>query len=160
MLQALENTRCAPSAIRAGGRLHADGNEVDPEDPAFANPTKPIATYTETEVAALREELGWEMRRIRARMALRRAPRRCCAIVETALIGTAAARARWSSPAAAAAFRGARRNGLRHGVVAVIDKDRTSALMANLGIEDLIDPHVGAARRHRLRVDPTAPSSG
>jgi carbamate kinase len=37
--------------------------EVDPADPAFGNPTKPIGpVYTEDEAKALAEEKGWEFR--------------------------------------------------------------------------------------------------
>jgi carbamate kinase len=36
--------------------------EVDPDDPAFGNPTKPIGpTYTEEEARALAEERGWSI---------------------------------------------------------------------------------------------------
>ncbi len=38
--------------------------EVDPDDPAFENPTKPIGpTYTEEEARALAEERGWSIAR-------------------------------------------------------------------------------------------------
>src|SRR5450830_1067704 len=37
--------------------------EVDPEDPAFKNPTKPIGYfYTEAEAKALKTEFSWEFR--------------------------------------------------------------------------------------------------
>jgi carbamate kinase len=37
--------------------------EVDPEDPAFKNPTKPIGYfYSEAEAKALHQEFGWEFR--------------------------------------------------------------------------------------------------
>src|SRR5579862_6469039 len=67
LMQALEN------ALREVG----DGRhvvclltqvEVDPNDPAFANPTKPIgALYDADEAKAVAAELGWEMREEKGR---------------------------------------------------------------------------------------------
>lgn len=141
LLQALENT------LRAAGNSREvvcmlTQVEVDPADPAFENPTKPIGYfYTEAEAKALREELGWEMREDSGR------GWRCVVpspmpvhIVETALIGTAAASGAVVIAGGGGGIPVVRDElGCRHGVEAVIDKDRTSALMANLlGIEDLM----------------------
>lgn len=141
LLQALENT------LRAAGNPREvvcmlTQVEVDPADPAFENPTKPIGYfYTEAEAQALREELGWEMREDSGR------GWRCVvpspmpvAIVETALIDTAAASGAVVIAGGGGGIPVVRdERGCRHGVEAVIDKDRTSALMANLlGIEDLM----------------------
>lgn len=141
LLQALENT------LRAAGNPREvvcmlTQVEVDPADPAFENPTKPIGYfYTEAEAQALREELGWEMREDSGR------GWRCVVpspmpvhIVETALIDTAAASGAVVIAGGGGGIPVVRdERGCRHGVEAVIDKDRTSALMANLlGIEDLM----------------------
>ncbi len=141
LLQALENT------LRAAGNPREvvcmlTQVEVDPADPAFENPTKPIGYfYTEAEAQSLREELGWEMREDSGR------GWRCVVpspmpvhIVETALIDTAAASGAVVIAGGGGGIPVVRdERGCRHGVEAVIDKDRTSALMANLlGIEDLM----------------------
>ena len=62
LMQALEN------ALRARGNPRhvvclLTQVEVDPDDPAFRNPSKPIGYfYTEDEAKDLAAELGWEMR--------------------------------------------------------------------------------------------------
>ena len=116
--------------------------EVDPDDPAFGNSTKPIGGfYTEEQARGLERELGWRMREDAGRgwrhVVPSPVPRR---IVDVALIrslaenGTVVIAAGGggipvvSGPA-----------GGWSGIEAVIDKDLTSALMANaLGIDDLI----------------------
>lgn len=141
LLQALENTLRAVGNPREVVCMLTQV-EVDPADPAFQNPTKPIGYfYSEAEAAALHEELGWEMREDSGR------GWRCVVpspmpshIVETALIGTAAASGAVVIAGGGGGIPVVRDEmGRRHGVEAVIDKDRTSALMANLlGIEDLM----------------------
>ena len=65
LMQALENT------LREAGNPRyvvclLTQVEVDPDDPAFQNPMKPIGCfYTEEEAQELKNQLGWEMRRIR-----------------------------------------------------------------------------------------------
>ncbi|MGB6538499.1 MAG: carbamate kinase [Xanthobacteraceae bacterium] len=116
--------------------------EVDPNDPAFKNPSKPIGYfYSEEEARALHEELGWEMREDSGRGWRFVVPSpNPLHIVDISLI-----RAVTQSGAVVIAgggggvpvVRGLK--GQRHGIGAVIDKDRTSALMANvLGIDDLM----------------------
>jgi len=116
--------------------------EVDPDDPAFKNPSKPIGYfYSEEDAKALHAELGWEMREDSGRgwryVVPSPQPKH---IVDISLVQTVA-----NSGAVVIAgggggvpvVRGPK--GQRHGIEAVIDKDRTSALMANiLGIDDLM----------------------
>ena len=50
---------------------------VDPEDPAFQNPTKPVGAFlTEEEAEAKAEETGWTSGRTRAAAGARWWPRR------------------------------------------------------------------------------------
>lgn len=141
LLQALENTLRAAGNQREVACMLTQV-EVDPDDPAFENPTKPIGYfYSEAEAKALREELGWEMREDSGRgwrcVVPSPMPRH---IVETALISTVAASGAVVIAGGGGGIPVVRDElGRRHGVEAVIDKDRTSALMANLlGIEDLM----------------------
>ena len=141
LMQALEN------ALRAKGNPRhvvclLTQVEVDPDDPAFANPSKPIGYfYTEQEAKALQEELGWQMREDSGRGWRHVVPSpRPKHIVDISLIQTVA-----KSGAVVIAGGGGgvpvvrSGRGQRHGVEAVIDKDRTSALMANvLHIDDLM----------------------
>lgn len=141
LMQALEN------ALRAKGNARhvvclLTQVEVDPHDPAFANPSKPIGYfYTEDEAKALSEELGWQMREDSGRgwrhVVASPRPKH---IVDISLVQTVA-----KSGAVVIAGGGGgvpvvrSGRGQRHGVEAVIDKDRTSALMANvLHIDDLM----------------------
>ena len=72
LMQALEN------ALRAKGNPRhvvclLTQVEVDPDDPAFRNPSKPIGYfYTEDEARALAAELGWNARGLGPRLASRR----------------------------------------------------------------------------------------
>lgn len=116
--------------------------EVDFNDPAFENPSKPIGYfYTEQEARDLNAELGWKMAEDSGRGWRHVVPSpRPKHIVDISLIQTVA-----KSGAVVIAGGGGgvpvMRNskGQRHGLEAVIDKDRTSALMANvLGIKNLM----------------------
>lgn len=141
LMQALEN------ALReAGDPRHVvcllTQVEVDPEDPAFADPTKPVGYfYDRAEAQAIAEEMSWTMREDAGRgwrhVVPSPKPRH---IVDISLI-----RALAESGTAVIAGGGGGipvvrgPMGVRRGVEAVIDKDRTSALMANvLGIETLM----------------------
>jgi carbamate kinase len=116
--------------------------EVDPNDPAFHNPTKPIGTfYDEAEAKALAAELGWDMREEKGRGWRHVVPSpRPKHIVDISLIRALAkqgavviAGGGGGIPVVRAA------NGTRHGIEAVIDKDLTSAHMARvLGIDDMM----------------------
>ena len=113
--------------------------EVDPDDPAFENPSKPIGPFfDEEEAKRVQEELGWLMKEDSGRgwrhvvpspkpthicdISLIRVLTRCGTVVIAAGGG------------GIPVIRGPK--GVRKGVSAVIDKDLTSAHMANvLGIE-------------------------
>ncbi|MGI9332711.1 MAG: carbamate kinase [Gammaproteobacteria bacterium] len=116
--------------------------EVEPDDPAFANPSKPVGYFFEPQEAqAIASSLGWEMREDAGRgwrhVVPSPEPRH---IVDISLIETLTA-----SGAVVVAGGGGgipvvrEAKGVRHGVEAVIDKDLTSAHMANvLGIATLM----------------------
>ena len=116
--------------------------EVDPADPAFQKPTKPIGYfYTEEEAKGLAVELGWEFREDAGRgwrhVVPSPKPRH---IVDISLIQTLARNGAVVIAGGGGGIpvvRGPKK--VRHGVEAVIDKDLTSALMANvLGIEEVM----------------------
>lgn len=116
--------------------------EVDPADPAFSNPTKPIGYfYAEDEAKSLRAEFGWEFREDAGRgwrhVVPSPKPRH---IVDISLVQ---ALARNGAVVIAGGGGGipvvSGPKKVRRGVEAVIDKDLTSALMANvLGIEEMM----------------------
>ena len=116
--------------------------EVDPADPAFEHPTKPVGSfYSEQDARDIEEKLGWTMREDSGRGWRYVVPSpRPKHIVDISLIETIA-----QSGAVVIAGGGGgipvirNDDGTRHGVEAVIDKDLSSALMANvLGIETLM----------------------
>jgi carbamate kinase len=141
LMQALEN------ALRAKGNPRhvvclLTQVEVDPDDPAFKNPTKPIGYfYSKEEADALTAEMGWKMVEDSGRGWRHVVPSPLPKhIVDISLVQTVA-----KSGAVVIAGGGGgvpvvrSGRGQRHGVEAVIDKDRTSALMANvLKIDDLM----------------------
>ena len=117
--------------------------EVDRDDPAFDNPTKPVGFFYESEADAndIAAKLGWTMREDAGRgwryVVPSPEPRH---IVDISLIETIA-----NSGAVVIAGGGGgipvvrNPDGTREGVEAVIDKDLSSAHMANvLGIETLM----------------------
>lgn len=116
--------------------------EVDPEDPAFENPTKPIGpVFGREEAEAIGRELGWRMKEEAGRgwrhVVPSPMPRH---IVDISLIRVLARRGTVVIAGGGGGIpvvRGPK--GVRRGVSAVIDKDLTSAHMANvLGIEELM----------------------
>lgn len=116
--------------------------EVDPQDPAFITPTKPIGYfYSESEARALSDELGWSMKEDSGRgwrhVVASPRPKH---IVDISLIEAVAKRGAVVIAGGGGGIPVVRDpDGQRHGVEAVVDKDRTSALLANvLGIEDLL----------------------
>jgi carbamate kinase len=141
LMQAMEN------ALReAGNPRHVacllTQVEVDPADPAFGDPTKPIGPFFgEEEAARIGKELGWIMKEDADRgwrhVVPSPKPRHICDI---SLIQALAQRGNVVIAGGGGGIpiiRGP--NGVRHGVEAVIDKDFTSALMANvLGIDTLM----------------------
>jgi len=106
---------------------------VDPRDPAFASPSKPIGPhYSDDEALDLRERRGWHMVATPGKGWRRVVPSpRPLGIVELAAIGEAA---RAGHVVIAGGGGGIpvheRDDGGLDGVEAVIDKDRTSALLA------------------------------
>jgi len=116
--------------------------EVDPDDPAFADPTKPIGPFfSEEQAQKIGAELGWLMREDSGRgwrhVVPSPKPRH---IVDISLIEELARRGTVVIAGGGGGIpvvRGAK--GVRTGVPAVIDKDLTSAHMANvLGIRCLM----------------------
>ncbi|MDX1431413.1 MAG: carbamate kinase [Gammaproteobacteria bacterium] len=116
--------------------------EVDPEDPAFDDPSKPVGPFfDEAQAKHIAAELGWCMKEDAGRgwrhVVPSPAPRHICDISlveELARRGTVVIA---GGGGGIPVVRGPK--GVRHGVQAVIDKDLTSAHMANvLGIELLL----------------------
>jgi len=116
--------------------------EVDPDDPAFDDPSKPIGPFfTEEDAVRLGDELGWLMKEEPGRgwrhVVPSPTPRHVCDI---SLVQTLARRGTVVIAAGGGGIpviRGPK--GGRNGVAAVIDKDLTSAHMANvLGVETMV----------------------
>lgn len=141
LMQALENAlREADNARHVACLLTQV--EVDPDDPAFRNPTKPIGPFfTEAQAKALSAELGWLMKEDSGRgwrhVVPSPKPRH---IVDISLVRVLAKRGTVVIAGGGGGIpvvRGPK--GIRTGVAAVIDKDLTSAHMANvLGIDTLM----------------------
>jgi carbamate kinase len=141
LMQALEN------ALReAGNPRHVvcllTQVEVDADDSAFADPAKPVGYFfNEEEAKALAEEMGWVMREDAGRgwrqVVPSPLPRH---VVDISLIDAVARRGSVVIAGGGGGIPVVRQpNGVRRGVEAVIDKDRTSALIANvLGIKDML----------------------
>lgn len=138
LVQALENAlREADSARHVACLLTQV--EVDENDPAFEDPSKPIGNfYDKEEALRIHEELGWLMKEDAGRgwrhVVPSPVPRHVCDI---SLIQALARRGTVVIAGGGGGIPVVRLpRGVRKGVEAVIDKDRTSALMANvLGIE-------------------------
>ncbi len=141
LVQAMEN------ALReAGNPRHVacllSQVEVDGDDPAFDVPTKPIGPFfDEAEAHKIGAELGWLMKEDAGRGWRHVVPSpRPTHICDISLIELLARRGSVVIAGGGGGIPVIREpNGVRHGVAAVIDKDLTSALMANvLGIETLM----------------------
>lgn len=141
LMQAMEN------ALReAGSPRHVvcllTQVEVDGDDAAFENPSKPIGPFfSEEEAGKISQELGWFMKEDAGRgwrhMVPSPKPRHICDISLMQALSQRGTVVIAGGGGGVPVVRGA--NGVRHGVEAVIDKDHTSALMANvLGIEELM----------------------
>lgn len=141
LVQAFEN------ALReVGNQRHVVGLvtqvEVNPDDPGFANPTKPVGYfYTEEDAKKLSDQLGWTMREDAGRgwrmVVASPAPQHICDI---SLVETLASRGTVVIAGGGGGVPVVRDSrGVRKGVEAVIDKDLTTAHMANvLGVEEIM----------------------
>ena len=141
LVQALENVLRTAGSDRHAACLLTQV-EVDPEDPALRNPTKPIGMfYTEQEAKKIGAEMGWQMREDSGRgwrhVVPSPMPQHICDI---SLIEDLARRGSVVIAGGGGGIpvvRGPK--GVRHGVEAVIDKDLTTAHMANvLGISTIM----------------------
>lgn len=141
LVQAFEN------ALReVGNQRHVVGLvtqvEVDPGDPSFANPTKPVGYfYSAEEAEQLADTLGWSMREDSGRgwrmVVGSPKPTHICDI---SLVEELASRGTVVIAGGGGGVPVVRdERGVRKGVEAVIDKDLTTAHMANvLGIEEMV----------------------
>jgi len=141
LVQALEN------ALReAGNPRHVacllTQVEVDPDDPAFQDPDKPIGPFFEAEQARrISADLGWLMKEDAGRgwrhVVPSPKPKHICDISLVQVLSRRGTVVIAGGGGGIPVVRGPK--GVRHGVQAVIDKDLTSAHMANvLGIGLLI----------------------
>ena len=141
LVQAFEN------ALReVGNPRHVVGLvtqvEVDPDDPGFTNPTKPVGYfYSEDEAKGLADEMGWSMREDAGRgwrmVVASPKPKHIC---DVSLVEALASRNTVVIAGGGGGIPVVRdEHGLRRGVEAVIDKDLTTAHMANvLGVEEIM----------------------
>jgi len=116
--------------------------EVNEADPAFEDPSKPIgAFYDADEATRIEAELGWRMKEDSGRgwrhVVPSPKPQHICDISLVQVLARRGTVVIAGGGGGIPVIRGPK--GVRHGVPAVIDKDLTSAHMANvLGIELLI----------------------
>ncbi|GMQ75195.1 MAG: carbamate kinase [Gammaproteobacteria bacterium] len=116
--------------------------EVDEDDPAFEDPSKPIgAFYAAEEAARISEELGWMMKEDAGRgwrhVVPSPKPKHICDISLVQVLARRGTVVIAGGGGGIPVIRGPK--GVRRGVQAVVDKDLTSAHMANvLGIELLL----------------------
>jgi carbamate kinase len=114
---------------------------VDEDDRAFASPTKPIgAFYSAEEAEELRRVRGWTMVSDAGRGYRRTVPSPApLEVVELEPIRTLLAAGAIAIACGGGGIPATRRDGRLHGIDAVIDKDRASALLATaLGAERLL----------------------
>jgi carbamate kinase len=130
---------------------------VDPDDPAFASPSKPIGPFYGAEQAeALDRERGWQLVEDAGRGFRRVVPSpEPLEIVEIEAIRALAASGAVVVACGGGGIPVVSRNGRLKGVDAVIDKDRASALLAaQLGAERLVIlTEVPAVYRHFRKSD-------
>ena len=116
--------------------------EVDPDDPAFKNPSKPIGPFfSQQDAQEVSAELGWTMQEDSGRgwrhVVPSPIPRHICDISLVQILSRRGTVVIAAGGGGIPVIRGPK--GVRHGVAAVIDKDLTSAHMANvLGIPVLM----------------------
>ena len=109
--------------------------EVDKNDPAFENPTKPVGPFfSEEDAKAVQEELGWLMAEDSGRgwrhVVASPIPQHVCDISLVEVLAQRGTIVIAGGGGGIPVIRGAK--GVRHGVSAVIDKDLTSALIGNI----------------------------
>ncbi len=116
--------------------------EVDPDDPAFLNPSKPIGPFfDEAEAKKIAADLGWLMKEDSGRgwrhVVPSPKPKHICDISLVQMLARRGTVVIAGGGGGIPVVRGPK--GVRNGVEAVIDKDLTSAHMANvLGIDTLM----------------------
>lgn len=109
--------------------------EVDPDDPGFKNPTKPIGYFfSESDATALMAEVGWRMKEDAGRgwrvVVASPRPKHICDI---SLVDALMKQGTVVISGGGGGIPVVRdEKGRRHGVEAVIDKDLTTALMAKI----------------------------
>ncbi|MGI9425407.1 MAG: carbamate kinase [Hyphomicrobiaceae bacterium] len=141
LVQAIENALREADSSRHVACLLTQV-EVDEDDPAFQDPTKPIgAYYDEEEAAKIATELGWTMKQDAGRgwrhVVASPKPKHVCDISLVQVLARRGTIVIAAGGGGIPVIRGPK--GVRRGVQAVIDKDLTSAHMANiLGIELLM----------------------
>ena len=140
LMQAMENALREADSERKVACLLSEV-EVDPDDPAFANPTKPIGPFfTEAEARKITADIGWLMKEDSGRgwrhVVPSPQPRHYCNLPLVEQIAKSGPVVIAGGGGGIPVVRGSK--GVRHGVSAVIDKDLTSALMANVMEIDLL----------------------
>jgi len=134
LMQAMENALREADSSRHVAALLTQV-EVDPNDPAFQNPTKPIGKfYSEAEAAKVGAEMGWLMKEDAGRgwrhVVPSPKPKHICDISLVQVLARRGTVVIAGGGGGIPVVRGPK--GVRHGVEAVIDKDLTSAHMANV----------------------------
>ena len=109
--------------------------EVDAEDPAFDKPTKPIgAFYSEQDAKKISAELGWLMAEDSGRgwrhVVASPTPKHICDVSLVQVLARRGTIVIAGGGGGIPVIRGPK--GVRHGVAAVIDKDLTTAKIANV----------------------------
>ena len=141
LMQALENALREADNSRHVACLLTQV-EVDADDPAFADPSKPVGPFFEAEEARLvGQELGWLMKEDAGRgwrhVVPSPKPNHICDISLIQVLARRGTVVIAGGGGGIPVIRGPK--GVRRGVAAVVDKDLTSAHMANvLGIELLM----------------------
>ena len=141
LMQAMENALREADSPRHVACLLTQV-EVDPNDPAFDDPSKPIGPFFDKdEMERVSRELGWLMKEDAGRgwrhVVPSPRPRHICDISLVQVLARRGTVVIAAGGGGIPVVRGPK--GVRRGVAAVIDKDLTSAHMANvLGIDTLM----------------------
>ena len=134
LMQAMENTLRMADSDRHVACLLTQV-EVEPDDPAFDKPTKPVGPFfDEQEAKKIEAELGWRMQEDAGRgwrhIVPSPKPRHICDISLIRVLARRGTVVIAGGGGGIPVIRGSK--GVRHGVAAVVDKDLTSAHMANV----------------------------